>query len=261
MSWFKSPPPSSAKAGSWRAGSLDDARRSLQDRLPNSGADLETVAPPPPDPEEEARKARAAGYEEGLAQGRERGLSEGRQKGHEEGFQQGHGEGVSSARAEHEAALSQIRQEEAEALAKVRTDFEDSLRKFINDAYGAIREWKEESSQAHTHLGLEIARRAVMQELKLSRDSALALAKEALAELHQGVEFRILVNPADVAVVEGHRQEITEIFSHIRGLEVVPDRSIHAGVVVETQSGTIDARIEAYLQRMAEAALREREAA
>jgi flagellar biosynthesis/type III secretory pathway protein FliH len=219
------------------------------------------ATPPPPDPAIEARKAReeglAAGYQEGLL----RGLNEGRELGTGEGYRDGFAQGESEAKTSHEAELARVQEAHSTEMTALEDRFREGMTKFIDDAYEALRHWQAETIEAHALFGLEVARRAVAHELHLSRQSALALAKEALGELHQGTEFRILVNPTDVSFLEGHRQELLESFAHVRGLEVIPDRTIDGGVIIESHSGTIDARVEAYLQRMAESALKGREAA
>lgn len=257
MSSSKSSLSQGAAAKSWRLTQVDRNRFAR----PDAQEPAAPPPPPPPDPAVEARKAReeglAAGYQEGLL----RGLNEGRELGTGEGYREGFAQGEAEAKASHEEQLGKMREEHAADMRSLEDQFREGMTKFIDDAYEALRAWQEETIEAHALFGLEVARRAVAHELHLSRQSALALAKEALAELHQGTEFRILVNPTDVSFLEGHRQELLESFAHVRGLEVIPDRTIDGGVIIESHSGTIDARVEAYLQRMAELALKTREAA
>lgn len=200
------------------------------------------------DPSAELQKlrqeARDEGYRDGLQQGRQDGLAIGIQEGRADGF-------------------AAFREETEEELAKQRSAteaFAQKLEAFADSAFQAVREWKAEAEEAHAMIAIEIAERAVRQELSLSRESVVALAKEALAELHQGLEFRVLVNPSDVGEIEGRQKDILEALTHVRGIEVVADGSIKAGCMVESHSGAIDARIETYLQRIAEAALEGRAA-
>lgn len=156
-----------------------------------------------------------------------------------EGYEAGYTEGVLQGRAEVEAA---------HALAL--SEFRDRLRDFVAKTEGAIDNWYAKSEEALSTLAIDIARKAICCELAASRESVLDITKEALAEIRNGTEVRIRVNPSDVGVLESRRQELLEAISGVRNLEIVSDRSIGAGCEIDTPSGTIDATVVTYLNRL-----------
>ena len=244
-------------AGSWEPRDVKDESRLLRLEHRRSGRTPEGSrfqVEAEVDPEvEQARQAEA------LRRAIRLGRAEGRREGREEARAEGYAEGFEQGKAEAWAQLEEeIAQRKAEHEAQVQAEL-DSLKaqiaRFADDAHAAIRTFREESNEAHALFGLEVARRAVCQELKINKAAVLEIARSALTELHQGAEFRVLVSPAEVLELESHRQEIMETLTNIRGLDVVADRSIEAGCIVESHAGTIDARVEAYLERMAEHAL------
>lgn len=191
---------------------------------------------------------------------RRQAFEEGRAEGVQAGFQEGYQTGAVQGRAEAEEQVRMASEEILQREEQAVTDFVNALQAFADSAHDAIREWRAAEVEAHALLGIEIARRAVGKELEASKESLIELTKQALAELHQGLEFRILVNPSDTEVLSRRRQEIMEALSHVRGIDVVADTTIESGCMIESHTGTIDARIDAYLARIAGAALKEKAA-
>lgn len=199
-------------------------------------------------PVDELEAIRRQAYEEGRAEGVQAGFAEGYQKGEA----QGRVEAEEAVKSQHEELLRQ----EEQSLA----DFVVAMQTFADTAHESIRDWKAAEIEAHALMGIEIAKRAVGKELEVSKETLFELTKMALAELHQGLEFRILVNPSDTEVLNKRKQDIMEALSHVRGIDVVADQTIKSGCMIESHTGTIDARIDAYLGRIAQAALREKAA-
>lgn len=169
-------------------------------------------------------KAKADGYEAGIIEGREQGRQEGLQKAQQE-FQEAH--------------RSEIQK------------FHLALEAFVDRARSSVDAWYSDAEESLTTLAIEIARRALCQELEQSRDSVLAITKQALEEIRHGTDVRIRVNPVDASILESHREEILASACDVRGLEVVPDLHIASGCEIETDAGVIDARIQSYLARIA----------
>jgi flagellar assembly protein FliH len=65
---------------------------------------------------------------------------------------------------------------------------------------------------------------------------------------------RVRVSVADAPHVKEMRQEILELMDGLRHLEIVDDRRVgDGGCVIETNAGTIDAKIETQLSEIARA--------
>lgn len=254
MSWSKGALQKKGNpAAKWLAPTVDEARQTFAIQQAGDAADM--VCPRVRKEEEQRTQDQAVqlGYHHGLQQGRRDGYKD----GHQEGIENGYAEGQQLARQEADAYLAEQRALIDEERRAAVADVKKGAEQLADSVHEAVRQWRQEAVQAHALLALEIAHRAIGRELKMTRESVLEIARSAMDELHQGAEFRLLVNPIDVGFLEEHRQDITEVLTHVRGLEVVADRSIIGGCIVESHGGTIDARIEAYLMRMAEHALRE----
>ena len=101
-------------------------------------------------------------------------------------------------------------------------------------------------------LAIEIARRALGKELEAAPDTVVEIAKTVLAEVTEGASVRVRINPTQTAILESHRAELEARASHIHNLEIIPDHHVDGGCMVESDGGVIDARIQTYLQRLAE---------
>ena len=179
-------------------------------------------------------------YEEGQLVGYSAGDARGEAKGLEVGLATGASQ---AARGYDEAHREQF---EATAAA---------LENLVSTAKTEIDQWFEEAEKRHAILAVEIARRALVQELAMHEDAILDIARNVIAEATDSTHIRLRVNPSRVGHLEGRRHELIEALSHIRDIEIVSDSSIHAGCILESDSGVIDARIEHYLHRLALEAL------
>lgn len=194
--------------------------------------------------ERDIERRRAAAYEEGQALG----YRDGYDQGYEFGNAKGHAEGL-------KAAQEIFSQEHQGVLEK----FEEELKKKLAQFDSAREDWFRAAEARYADLALEVARRALANELNTSRESVLAIAREVLAETRAGTSVRIRVNPSDVSVMEAHRADLLAAFTNLRGLEIVTDNSVDGGVLVESDEGLIDARVGSYLERIVQT--RQREAA
>ncbi len=173
-------------------------------------------------------EARVAGYSDGFTAG----SKEGYRVGHENGTRE---------------ALAEVERQTREA-----TDaFVAALQEFVDGTQFAVKRWGEEAEKALAGLAIEIARRALAQELQMSQESVVTIAREAMAEVTHGMRVRVRVNPFGAAALEARREELLAALTNVRDLEVVQDTTIQGGCVVESDGGVVDARVEAYLARLA----------
>jgi len=57
-----------------------------------------------------------------------------------------------------------------------------------------------------------------------------------------------MINPADFALFESHREELSLQSRELDNIEIVQDASIKSGIVVETDAGIIDATLNTRLE-------------
>jgi flagellar assembly protein FliH len=150
--------------------------------------------------------------------------AEARRAGHDAGFE----EGRASADAEMNEMLATMR----ELLEMARVE----RHKLIESAEPEL-----------VRLALGIAERVLHQQVALDRGVVVEMAKNAIARLFERDTVTVRVNPADLERMREHREELVAI-GDIRNLRVVEDQRVdRGGVVVETEAGTIDARITTQL--------------
>jgi flagellar assembly protein FliH len=92
-------------------------------------------------------------------------------------------------------------------------------------------------------LAIGIAERVLHQQVALDRGVVVEMAKTAIARLIERDSVTVRVNPADLERMREHRDELIAL-GDIRNLRLLEDKRVdRGGVVVETDAGTIDARI------------------
>lgn len=101
----------------------------------------------------------------------------------------------------------------------------------------------EEAEPELVRLALGIAERVLHQQVALDRGVVVEMAKTAIARLIERDSVTVRVNPADLERMREHRDELMSI-GDIRNLRLLEDKRVdRGGVVVETDAGTIDARV------------------
>jgi Flagellar biosynthesis/type III secretory pathway protein len=172
---------------------------------------------------------------------------EARRKGWDSGFEEGFRAGAEMGR-EH------ARQEFEDAHRDALREFRLALEAFLARAERAVDAWYERAEEQVAPLAIDIAQAAVCRELATSRDSVYEITREALRRVRQGTSVRVRANPLDAPILEKRRGQLLEEVASVRGLEIVPDRLIESGCEVDTVGGVIDARIDAYFDRLREEA-------
>ena len=96
-------------------------------------------------------------------------------------------------------------------------------------------------------LAIGIAERVLHQQIALDRGVVVEMAKVAIARLVDKESITVRVNPGDIERMKEHRDELLDS-GEIKNFRVVEDQRVdRGGVLVETDGGTIDARISTQL--------------
>ncbi len=169
---------------------------------------------------------------------REIARAEAARLGFEEGLARGFAEGEAQAWRQFE-----------EAHRAAIEAFVEELGVRAERLNAAFREWCVELEGPLAELGAVIAARIVAHELETRPDTVLDIAKQALAEVTHAKEARIRVNPFDSEVLNAHKTSLLAASGGLRKVEIVDDRTIQGGCVVETEGGSIDARVESMLEQ------------
>ncbi|MBV8581902.1 MAG: hypothetical protein JOZ86_14870 [Candidatus Eremiobacteraeota bacterium] len=147
-----------------------------------------------------------------------------RRRGHDEGFTQGR-----------------------ETADREMNDMLVTMRGLLEMARAERHKLIEAAEPELVKLALGIAERVLHQQIALDRGVVVEMAKVAIARLIERDTVTVRVNPADLERMREHRDELIAI-GDIRNLRVLEDQRVdRGGVVVETDAGTIDARVSTQL--------------
>ena len=172
-----------------------------------------------------------AGFLAGQRAGTERGLAEGRRTGREEGIAVGREE----IRDAETAALESFREALDEAVAGVGP---------------AVERWREAVEARAAELAMDAVRALLAAELLTGGHDAMNIVREALGHADGAVRATVRLSPFDRAALAERRDEILQACAGLRDVELVDDRSIQGGCIVETEQGVVDATLATRLELM-----------
>jgi flagellar assembly protein FliH len=169
----------------------------------------------------ERAQAHAAGIEE-----------EARRKGHADGYAEGHQKGI------------------AEFEPVVRT-----LREWIDSLHAQRDEYVTAAEPELVRLAMTIAERIVHTEVANNRQVVVENVRAALTRLVSREVVTLRVHPTDHETIRQYRDSIVAA-SDVEHLRIVEDQRVdRGGVLVETDAGTIDAKIATQLREAKRAIL------
>ncbi|MBV8637083.1 MAG: hypothetical protein JO322_03300 [Candidatus Eremiobacteraeota bacterium] len=159
---------------------------------------------------------------------------EARANGHQEGFDEGH---------------------------RAATDELDPVIKTMRELIESVRAQREaviaSSEPELVRLAMAIAERVVHTEVANNRQVVVENVRAALTRLVSREVVTLRVNPADHETIRQYRDSIVAA-SDVEHLRVVEDQRVdRGGVIVETDAGTIDAKISTQLREAKRAILTE----
>lgn len=165
----------------------------------------------------------------------------------EAAWQEGFHQGTVEARAAVEAELRADWAARQEAL---RAEIDA-----IAEGIGAAREalWLSQESEM-VALSLDIARQVIKTEVTQNPAVVHAVLANALRRITDKDAVRVRVSVSDAPRVKEAREDLMEVVDGLRFIEIVEDRRVgDGGCVIETNAGTIDAKIETQIAEVARA--------
>jgi flagellar assembly protein FliH len=183
----------------------------------------------------EARRVLAAAREEAKEI-----LKESRDQGYKAGYGAGYSVGA------HEAVRQMTERADTE-----REAYREELSSFVSGVEDASRSAWQRMEPEILDLVLEIARKVIKMEVELNREAAIEIVKNTLRRVADSTSLRIRVHADDLETVRANREDLYTLVDSIRKVEIVEDRRVgQGGCIVETDAGTIDARIETQLEEI-----------
>ncbi len=183
----------------------------------------------------EARRIIAEAKETALAI-----LAESREQGYAEGYAAGYAAGEIEATRHLTQRADDDRKTNLADLAAFMVSIEETSR----SAWLAME-------PEIIGLVFEIARKVIKMEVDINRQPAIEIVKNTLRRVADSTALRIRVHADDLQSVRAHREELYGLVDTIRSVEIVEDRRVGlGGCILETNAGTIDARIETQLDEV-----------
>lgn len=157
-----------------------------------------------------------------------------------EGLRQGYEEGLKQAEAEMEEKYSQAFQKEAQQLGDFMQALKDSYADAIKTAEGPL-----------VKIALDIAEKVIKEEAEKNSEVILANIRDSLLRLTSKVHIVVRVNPGQFDLVAGHKQKLISVVEGIDDFSLVGDEKVgKGGCVIETPSGSVEARIAKQLKEL-----------
>jgi flagellar assembly protein FliH len=150
---------------------------------------------------------------------------------HDKGFEQGIGDGRAAAQAEMDEMLQ-------------------TMRGLIDMARIERHKIIETAEPEIVRLSVAIAERILNQHVALENNAVLEMTRSAITRLVNRETVTVRVNPADIESMRQHRDKLMSM-NDIDNLRVIEDQRVdRGGVVIETDAGTIDAKISTQLREV-----------
>ena len=220
----------------------------LKPRVQSGSAGPVPEAEPPPDPaalraDAEAALASARAEAAELLDDAHIQAEALREAAWQEGFHQGQAEAKVTVEAE-------MRTEWAARQDALRAEL-DGIAESIGTAREAL--WQRQEGEM-VALALDIARQVVKTEITQNPAVVHAVLANALRRITDKDNVRVRVSVSDAPRVKEAREDLMEIVDGLRFIEIAEDRRVgDGGCVVETNAGTIDAKIETQMAEVARA--------
>jgi flagellar assembly protein FliH len=127
------------------------------------------------------------------------------------------------------------------------SDMMTTMRNLVDMARVERHKLVESAEPELVRLAVGLAERILHQQIALDRGVVVEMAKVAIARLVDRESVTVRVNPADLERMRQHRDEFLNS-SDIKHLRIIEDQRVdRGGVLVETDGGSIDARISTQL--------------
>jgi flagellar assembly protein FliH len=126
--------------------------------------------------------------------------------------------------------------------------FQSAVQSFVKAAEeirSAQEEFFEQVEGQILDLVLATTQKVVHREINDRRDVVIGILREAISRAVDRERIRVRINPSDFELVQTQKPDILRSIEGIKQLVVEKDENVsRGGAVVETDHGTIDARIE-----------------
>lgn len=163
---------------------------------------------------------------------------------HQDTFVEAYAGGLTEARREVAEELTARFDERCEALGADVQGLIDAILQERMEMWSAME-------GEITTLALEIARKVIKIEVTQNDTVIYGVVKDALRRVTDRDNLRILVNLDEIQQVRGNREDLLVAIDGVDNLEIDGDRRVgRGGCMIETNAGSIDAKLETQLEQV-----------
>jgi flagellar assembly protein FliH len=110
------------------------------------------------------------------------------------------------------------------------------------------KEMLERYEQSAVKLAFTLAEKVIGQELETDPKAVAQIARNAIAQVTDAQQLTLRVNPQDAEYLKSMQADLMTLLSSNAQLDIRGDQSVRrGGCLVESEQGTLDARIESQL--------------
>ncbi len=146
------------------------------------------------------------------------------------------------------AGFAQGQQDGRDAASAELDDMLTTMRGLVDVARAERHKIIEGAEPEIIRLAMALAEKIVHQQITIDKDVVVSMARAAITRLVNRETVTVRVNPADIETIREHKDKMIAN-SDIEHLRLVEDLRVdRGGVVMETESGTIDAKVATQLK-------------
>ena len=139
------------------------------------------------------------------------------------------------------AAAAEGSEEGAGQAAHMRAELAGLETRMLNEVEGEV-----------VRAAIRVAAELLAAELQQRPGSVVDVAAAALQAVKNAREVNLRVNPRDTRAVRAGKERLVAILTRSKDLEIREDRRVKAGgVLIETESGVVDAQLDTQLEEIA----------
>lgn len=169
--------------------------------------------------------------------------SEAMEKGRQEGYDAGFASGL-------EAGKEQVRQDMSDELSRSAQQASQLLAHAQQDGHEMILNAKQQILE----LAVEVARKILANELEENSAAVLSMVRAALEKVRDQQEVSVRVHSVDYEFIMKSRHDLQALIGREQPILVQADNSVPQGnCLIDTTSGTVDARIDTQLDSIRKA--------
>jgi flagellar assembly protein FliH len=161
------------------------------------------------------------------------------EKAKKDAYAKGYKEGIREGAEKEKGKLFQA----AEALANSMREL-DRIKRHILEG----------NEEKILNLVFSVSEKIISQEISINRDVVYSVLRSAIKQILDKEGIKVRLNPEDYRTVMEMNLGINNGFDDIRDMTIVDDGSIRrGGVIIETSSGEVDARLDQQLHELRKA--------